>query len=210
MVSLQVVVAAGSVALGFAFGAVLAWVFRCRSRAKIAGARLDRYVTEHPSAGHDLTPGEHPAHDDGDEPPASVHSGPERRRHPRLDFFGTQWIAPFSGGALPDDAAFCEVRCLNVSTSGFSFATEEKPDFRSIVVRFQVGSAPMYLTARIVDCRPHDGAGELRFRLGCEFTGRLAEEPGPRVAGHVPPDASPALAVVDQAAPLPGPALQEN
>jgi hypothetical protein len=202
LVSLQIIVAAGSIALGFASGAVLAWILRCRSRAKIASARLDCYIPVRPSAPHEQPPGDSPVSDDADEPPAAVRSGAERRRHPRLDFFGSQWIAPFSGGALPEQAVFLEVRCLDVSTSGFSFATSERPDFRSIIIRFQVGGAPMYLTARIVDCRPYDAAGVSSFRVGCEFTGRFVSdhislpigcelsEASPTLAGLIPPDAS--------------------
>jgi hypothetical protein len=201
-VTLQIIVAAGSITLGFATGALLAWVHRYRSRAKIAGARLDRYVPDHSSASHEMAVAETMAADDAEEPPPAAPSGRERRRHPRLDFFGTQWIAPFSGGSLPEQTSFCEVRCLDISTGGFSFALPEMPSYRSIVVRFQVGGAPMYLTARIVDCRPYDRAGETNFRVGCEFTGRFASdepreplscpatEPSPTLASLSTPDAS--------------------
>jgi hypothetical protein len=210
VVSLQIIVAAGSIALGFASGAVMAWALRCRNRAKIASARLDCYIPVRPSAVHERAPSDTPKSDDTDEPPAAVRSGRDRRRHPRLDFFGTQWIAPFSGGALPDEAAFHEVRCLDISTGGFSFATTESPDYRSIIVRFQVGGAPMYLTARIVDCRPYDAAADLALRVGCEFMGRFsADQPGPP-ASQESPATAPALDGMNSPALSLGPALQQN
>jgi len=210
VVSLQIIVAAGSIALGFASGAVLTWVIRRRNRAKITSARLDCYVPVHPSAHHhERKPGDTPAPGDADELPA-VRGDSERRKHPRLEFFGTQWIAPFSGGALPGPTAFREVRCLDVSTGGFSFATSERPNYRSILVRFQVGGAPIYLTARIVDSRPLDSAAERSFRVGCEFTGRFATEQASPLSGREPTDASPLLVGLSQPDASLGPTLQQN
>jgi hypothetical protein len=210
VVSLQIVVAAGSITLGFATGAVLAWVLRCRNRAKISSARLNCYIPVRPSAPHERSAGETPSPDDSDEPPAAILSGRERRRHPRLDFFGTQCIAPFAGGALPEQSAFGEVRCLDISTGGFSFAIPESPAYRSIVVRFQVGGAPMYLTARIVDCRPYTVGAESGFRIGCEFTGRLATDDANPPTDCKLPDASPTLAGLSSPASSLGPTLQQN
>ena len=51
----------------------------------------------------------------------------------------------------------------------------------------------MYLTARIADSRPFDGGSELRFRVGCEFTGRFAAEPVIAPGNEKPSPASPAL-----------------
>ena len=140
--------------------------------------------------------------------------GAERRRHPRLDFFGTQWIAPFSGGALPEHVTFREVRCLDISTGGFSFATASMPDYRSIVVRFQVGGAPMYLTARIADLRSYDGSGcgaARSFRIGCEFTGRFAAEAfSPSSDGESGIQHRCRLAGLNQPDASLGPALQQN
>ncbi len=214
VVSLQIVVAAGSIALGFAAGAVLTWVVRCRNRAKITSARLDCYVPVRPSAHHpERKPDEAPAPANADEPAAPVRSGSERRRHPRLDFFGTQWITPFAGGTLPDQSAFLEVRCLDVSTGGFSFATTERPNYRSILVRFQVGGAPMYLTARIADSRPYDGGdcgSERSFRVGCEFTGRFAAEVVSPSSGGELDESSLAVAGLSQPDASLRPTLQQN
>jgi len=94
-----------------------------------------------------------------------------RYRSKRYSYETTQWIAPCSGGPLPDRSEFREVRCRDISTGGFAFLSPQPPDFEQVVVRLGDGKHAIYATARVVHTVPnHDGDGHL---VGCQFTGRL-------------------------------------
>ena len=94
-----------------------------------------------------------------------------RYRSKRYPYETTQWIAPSSGGPVPDCSEFREVRCRDISTGGFAFLSPQPPDFDEVVVRLGNDAHVIYATARVIHTVPnHGGAGHL---VGCQFTGRL-------------------------------------
>lgn len=74
----------------------------------------------------------------------------ERRAQPRTSFLTRQRIAPWDGGGCPDQSQFFEVRCYDLTQSGFSFLAANRPAFTSLVAEF--GAAPdlIYVAAQIV------------------------------------------------------------
>ena len=94
-----------------------------------------------------------------------------RYRSKRYPYETTQWIAPSSGGPVPDCSEFREVRCRDISTGGFAFLSPQPPDFEQVVVRLGSDTNVIYATARVIHTVPtRDGDGHL---VGCQFTGRL-------------------------------------
>lgn len=90
----------------------------------------------------------------------------EGRAHKRSPYPRLQLVAPWTGGRMPEVAAFRPVRCFDLSASGFSFLSPEQPEGPRLVVA--LGSDPKltYLTAEVV----HETAVRL---VGCRFTGRI-------------------------------------
>jgi diguanylate cyclase len=99
--------------------------------------------------------------------------GAERRKHERRAFPATQSVAPFTHGRLPTPAMFREVQCADVSSSGFSFITDERPSCESVVVEFGVPPNLMYLSAKVVHTTASDSPEGTRYKVGCRFSGRL-------------------------------------
>ena len=119
--------------------------------------------------------------------------GEERRGAPRHPFANRQWIAPYDGSHFPDQSEFSQVRCRDLSRTGFSFVVSEKPDFSSLVV--YLGDPPNHIpmAAEVVrSCRVRllggghiemidDEAGDgnsdevtgQTILVGCQFKGRV-------------------------------------
>jgi hypothetical protein len=117
--------------------------------------------------------------------------GEERRGAPRHPFANRQWIAPYDGSRFPDQSEFSQVRCRDLSRTGFSFVVKEKPEFTSLVV--SLGDPPnhMHMAAEIVrisrvkllggghieiiddasEDDPDVAAGQTLL-VGCKFNGR--------------------------------------
>jgi hypothetical protein len=78
----------------------------------------------------------------------------ERREGRRNTFFVCQRIAPWQDNRFPDESAFFEVPCNDLSRSGFSFFLPDRPDFTSLVV--ELGSPPhlMYVKAEVLHLSP--------------------------------------------------------
>jgi hypothetical protein len=77
-----------------------------------------------------------------------------------------QRIAPLVGTGLPGPEAYRDVRCFDLSASGFSYLSPTPPEGSSLVVA--LGSQPnlTYLTAEVAHITP-------LTLVGCRFTGRL-------------------------------------
>ena len=119
--------------------------------------------------------------------------GQERREAPRHPFVTRQWIAPYDGSSFPEESAFFQVRCHDLSQTGFSFVVPEKPGFSFLVISLGEPPNQMHMAARIVRCcritllggghieiiDDETGGGDLdqetdqTFLVGCEFKGRL-------------------------------------
>lgn len=128
----------------------------------------------------------------------------ERRDHQRAPFTSTQRIAPLREDKLPRGKDFLEVRCNDLTPTGFSFFVNEEPDFEQIVIAFEASSEIIYVRAAVRHSRKVllfadsgrvetlDGPaicgeyyeakqnpskheqGEPMFLVGCLFTGRFS------------------------------------
>jgi hypothetical protein len=119
--------------------------------------------------------------------------GQELRGAPRHPFKVLQWIAPYHGSGLPDKSRFFQVRCRDLSQSGFSFFAPERPDFPTLVVSLGEPPNQTHLVAEIVRCDEvrlfgggyvemvddAEGDGDTNdqggqtFLVGCRFKGRV-------------------------------------
>jgi hypothetical protein len=97
----------------------------------------------------------------------------DRRQGLRHACLATQWIAPGYCGEVPPEAAFIEVRCQDLTGSGFSFFLDEPPDFSRLVAAF--GRPPSLV---------HVAAEVLHWSEVIVYPSGLVEPRGDR-AGHV-------------------------
>lgn len=110
----------------------------------------------------------------------------------RLPFTELQRVAPYDGGGeLPDDDAFSEVRCHDLSAGGISFLCAEPPDSQTLVVQLGKGPNVRYMIARVAHIVAVGESAEAQFRVGCSFVERLnvpgsSETEGELVAAAAP------------------------
>jgi PAS domain S-box-containing protein len=97
----------------------------------------------------------------------------ERRQKKRFPFPYKQSLAPLVDDQMPVATAFREVRCHNLSRDGFSFWSEEIPDYNGLLVTFGNGSSMIYVTAQVIHVTPFDDADRELFLVGCRYQGRL-------------------------------------
>lgn len=99
--------------------------------------------------------------------PQNENSATETRRAQRAAYPSLQRIASFNGHTLPADAEFHEVRCFDLSSSGFSYLSPLPENAHQIVVA--LGSKPnlRHLSAQVVHQTP-------LTLVGCRFTGRVS------------------------------------
>ena len=96
----------------------------------------------------------------------------ERREGKRSKFVCVQLVAPYTGGAYPEQADFLHVECRDLSTSGFSFVTPQEPETERLVVA--LGRVPFqFFIAEIVKCNPIMVEEERLYRVGCHFRLRI-------------------------------------
>jgi hypothetical protein len=74
----------------------------------------------------------------------------ERRGTVRHTFAATERIAPYRGGRFPDEGEFAEVRCHDLSQTGFAFFLPAPPDFTSLVVAFGTPPELIYAVAEVM------------------------------------------------------------
>jgi PAS domain S-box-containing protein len=98
----------------------------------------------------------------------------ERRSRNRRAFPYIQVVAPFDDGKLPERTLFREVRCRDISPTGFSYLTPVAPDYKRLVVAFGAPPALMYLAAEVVHVSPFVFNGCNVFVVGCRYMGRLS------------------------------------
>lgn len=92
----------------------------------------------------------------------------------RLPFTERQRVAPYDGsGTLPDEAAFRDVRCHDLSAGGISFFCAEAPDSQMLVVQLAKGHDVRYMIARVANIVAVGESAEAQFRVGCSFVERL-------------------------------------
>jgi hypothetical protein len=96
------------------------------------------------------------------------------RREPRETYLVRQVVAPYVDHRIPASELFQEVECIDISKSGIAFLADHRPETEMIVITTGDPSSPIYRSARIVHVREVDVDGAIRFRVGCEFIGRLS------------------------------------
>jgi PAS domain S-box-containing protein len=97
----------------------------------------------------------------------------ERRLNPRQVFHYRQPIAPLLGDALPPPENFTEVKFVDISSGGFCFQADERPQFARLVVA--LGKPPLvsYFAARVLRVTEATIEGRRQYLVGCQFLGRL-------------------------------------
>ena len=76
----------------------------------------------------------------------------ERRCLPRTPYDARQRVARRDGPGIPDDSEFHEVRCHDISQSGFAFLFPTRPAFQSLVVAFGLPPTVIYVAAEVAHC----------------------------------------------------------
>jgi len=96
----------------------------------------------------------------------------ERREAQRAAYQCFQFVAPYDGGTLPEQALFAKVPCHDLSASGFSYLAWEPPSTSRVVVA--LGRAPFkFFFARVMHHTLLDEGDAPRYVVGCRFVGRL-------------------------------------
>lgn len=84
-----------------------------------------------------------------------------------------QRLAPWEGGRLPPHRAFFEVRCQDISATGFSFLLNHRPSFERLVVGFGPGVSRIYIVAEVREVVRLEASGRSDYRVDCEFLARV-------------------------------------
>jgi hypothetical protein len=83
-----------------------------------------------------------------------------------------QYVAPYLDGRFPDPSQFEQVRCHDLSLSGFSYLIENRPDYDQVIVA--LGTAPLILmSARVTRQAPTMVEGQSCHIVECHFTARI-------------------------------------
>ena len=97
-----------------------------------------------------------------------------RRGAERQAFECTQLLAPYDGTTLPNSADFSPVLCHDISPTGFSFFSPQRPDYQLVVVA--LGDIPFRFFAAEVKRITHSNHKDLkRLLVGCKFVQRLCD-----------------------------------
>ena len=121
----------------------------------------------------------------------------ERRRCYRRPFFAIQRIAPYSGGAIPDEAEFFCVESRDLTSEGVCLVMPARPESASLVIAVEAPWGTEHVAAEVIHCTEalvhasgliervdrgevipdrqacEDDPAELMVLVGCRFTRRL-------------------------------------
>jgi hypothetical protein len=100
----------------------------------------------------------------------------ERREEDRRPYRCVQLLAPYDGEQLPDQQAFRQVLCHDLSANGFSFYSYRTPETPQLIVA--LGKVPVikFFIAEVkrVNASATDHGHE--YQVGCRFLRRLGAE----------------------------------
>jgi diguanylate cyclase (GGDEF)-like protein len=82
-------------------------------------------------------------------------------------------IAPFVDGRFPEPDVFTEVLFQDISSTGFSYVLDEKPDYELVLLVWGTGSGRTYMTASVEYCANVGTSREPSFLVVCRFTARV-------------------------------------
>lgn len=101
---------------------------------------------------------------------------PERRKSERVPFSYLGMAAPFDGIRLPPEAAFCQVLCRNISSTGIEFLSPTKPAGEHVMIRLPHPQGhSIAVASKIVFWLDGSGNAAYPFVVGCKFVG-VSEE----------------------------------
>ncbi|HEV3003652.1 MAG TPA: PilZ domain-containing protein [Pirellulales bacterium] len=103
----------------------------------------------------------------------ALENGDERRNERHRGARCIQRIAPCVDGRLPVLAAFREVECQDLSAGGFTCLLPEPPEIETMAVELGAPPVLIYVTARVVHVSESRLGEEIKYLVGCRFTGRL-------------------------------------
>ncbi len=101
----------------------------------------------------------------------------ERRAHLRRPYPYVQVIAPLIGDELPGFEQYAQVRCRDISASGFSYFTAQPPQHELLVVAFGTYPLQIFLIAKVVHVSRFDVDGADAYVVGCRYTKRAHYPP---------------------------------
>jgi PAS domain S-box-containing protein len=118
---------------------------------------------------------ESPAGPPGEDDPTTDNrlSVPNRRQKLRTDFPYFQLIGPILNGQLPQADDYQEVRCRDISPTGFAYVAKEPPNYQALIVALGAYPSQVYLTAEIVHVNRQSEYGKDMVLVGCQYTSRI-------------------------------------
>jgi hypothetical protein len=100
----------------------------------------------------------------------------DQRTSTRHEFRYDQLVALVADGNMPSLGDFFTVPCEDVSCNGIAFFLENEPTPEEYVVALGKPQNLTFVFARAVQVRQVLHNGQLRYRVGCQFTGRARIE----------------------------------
>jgi len=97
----------------------------------------------------------------------------DRRKSSRWTYECVQRIAVFDGVNLPPIESFHLVRCMDLSTSGMSYYSLTKPDYRQVVLALSDFERTLYVIASVRHWRAGFWMRRQQFLVGCQFERRV-------------------------------------
>ena len=102
-------------------------------------------------------------------------TGSERRESDRHPYRCVQLMAPFDGENLPNQEAFRQVLCHDLSPSGFSYFCDSRPTERLLIVA--LGKVPLrFYVAEVVHTQLAQTEHGGQYHVGCRFVRRLGND----------------------------------
>lgn len=97
----------------------------------------------------------------------------EHRQGERRSFTCAQLLAPYDGWTLPKQCDFRLVECRDISPSGFSFISPDRPEYEHLVIA--LGDIPFtFFSAQVMHAKPAAPKPGNPYLVGCKFLHRLA------------------------------------
>ena len=96
----------------------------------------------------------------------------DNRASPRHEFPYEQIVAAVADGEMPSLGDFRTVPCEDVSCGGIAIILKDKPEAEEYVVGLGKGRNLTYLCARVLHTQETVHKGQMRYGVGCQFTGR--------------------------------------
>lgn len=98
----------------------------------------------------------------------------ERRKGDRHAYTCSQLMAPYDGWTLPKQADFRLMPCQDISPTGFSFLSQERPEYEHLVIA--LGTVPFkFFSAQVMHVKFADSSAAGLYVVGCRFLHRLSE-----------------------------------